>query len=57
MDDDRHLWEIRWVRDLILLLGVGLLLGYEQIALGVILAVASVTIVQRTAHVWRNADH
>jgi hypothetical protein len=41
----------------VVVLGVGLLLGYEQIALGVILAVASVTIVQRTAHVWRNADH
>jgi CDP-diacylglycerol--glycerol-3-phosphate 3-phosphatidyltransferase len=41
----------------VVVLGVGLLLGYEQIAMGVILAVASVTIVQRTAHVWRNADH
>jgi CDP-diacylglycerol--glycerol-3-phosphate 3-phosphatidyltransferase len=41
----------------VVVLGAGLLLGYEQIALGMILAVASITIVQRTAHVWRNADH
>jgi CDP-diacylglycerol--glycerol-3-phosphate 3-phosphatidyltransferase len=40
----------------VVVLGVGLLLGYEQYALGIMLAVSALTIAQRIAHVWRNAD-
>lgn len=41
----------------IVVMGVGLLTRYPQYAMGVIMAVSAVTIAQRTAHVWRNADH
>jgi CDP-diacylglycerol--glycerol-3-phosphate 3-phosphatidyltransferase len=41
----------------IVVMGVGLLTKYPQYAMGLIIAVSAVTIAQRTAHVWRNADH
>jgi CDP-diacylglycerol--glycerol-3-phosphate 3-phosphatidyltransferase len=41
----------------IVVMGIGLLTKYPQYAMGVIMAVSAVTIAQRTAHVWRNADH
>lgn len=41
----------------IVVMGVGLLTKYPQHAMGLIIAVSAVTIAQRTAHVWRNADH
>ena len=41
----------------IIVMGIGLLSKYPQYAMGVIMAVSAVTIAQRTAHVWRNADH
>lgn len=37
----------------IVVLGAGLLIGYPLYALGLILAVASVTTIQRTIYVWR----
>ncbi|MEX2599564.1 MAG: CDP-alcohol phosphatidyltransferase family protein [Dehalococcoidia bacterium] len=37
----------------IVVLGAGLLLGYPMYALGLILAVAGVTTIQRTIYVWR----
>jgi CDP-diacylglycerol--glycerol-3-phosphate 3-phosphatidyltransferase len=41
----------------IVVMGIGLLTQYPQYAMGAIIAVSAVTIAQRTAHVWRNADH
>jgi CDP-diacylglycerol---glycerol-3-phosphate 3-phosphatidyltransferase len=41
----------------IVVMGVGLLTRYPQYAMGLIMAVSAVTIVQRTAHVWRNTEH
>ena len=41
----------------IVVMGIGLLTKYPQYAMGLIMAVSAITIVQRTAHVWRNADH
>ena len=38
----------------VVVLGAGLLAGYPEYALGVIMAVSGLTILQRTAHVWRN---
>jgi CDP-diacylglycerol--glycerol-3-phosphate 3-phosphatidyltransferase len=40
----------------VIVLGAGLLLGYEQYALGLIMALSAVTVAQRVAHVWRKAD-
>ena len=40
----------------VVVLGVGLIAGYELYALGVILVVSGITVAQRVAHVWRNAD-
>ncbi|MCH6552273.1 MAG: CDP-alcohol phosphatidyltransferase family protein [Planctomycetes bacterium] len=37
----------------IVVLGAGLLLGYPAWALGIIAALASLTVVQRAVHVWR----
>ncbi len=37
----------------IVVLGAGLLLGYPSWALGIIAALASLTVVQRAVHVWR----
>ena len=41
----------------IIVMGIGLLSKYPQYAMGVIMAVSAITITQRAAHVWRNADH
>ena len=41
----------------VVLMGIGLLTMYPEYAMGMIIVVSIITMLQRTAHVWRNADH
>lgn len=41
----------------VIIMGIGLLTEYPEYAMGIIIVVSIITIMQRTAHVWRKADH